>query len=163
VNLSTGRRTSAPAGRPATLSAYPRSEGEEDMALSKKLKYRPSVDLLESREVLSTSGTPDLATLVLAYAESHLGPQVGDGQSATLAIQALQSAGAQSDFGVWGPWANYVWGTLVLAETGHGRGGVPAVGSPFAVEPGDVVQFSNARFVGGGSWQALLHHTAIIE
>jgi hypothetical protein len=131
---------------------------------TKKPGYRPSIESLENREVLSTSGgVPDLAGLVLAFAESHLGTQVGDGQCATLAIQALQSAGAQYDFGIWGPQANYVWGTPVLVELGHAHGGVAAVGGYVGVEPGDVVQFSNARFIGSGSSQLDLHHTAIIE
>jgi hypothetical protein len=134
------------------------------MFTNRKSGYRLAVEPLESRELPSTSGgLPDLAGLVLAFAESHLGTQVGDGQCTSLAMQALQSAGARSDFGVWGSQANYVWGTAVLVELGHGRGGSASLGSYAAVEPGDVVQFSNADFSGSGSAQMFPHHTAIIE
>jgi hypothetical protein len=107
-----------------------------------------------------------LNALVLAYAERHVGTQVGDGQCATLAVAALRSAGAKNNFGPWGPWANYVWGNLVLTELGGGGG--QAVGGSFAnVQPGDVIQFGNAEFVLNtptyNSWQSYPHHTAIIE
>ena len=134
------------------------------MSSNRKSGYSLSIESLENREVTSTSGgVPDLAGLVLAFAEGHLGTQVGDGQCTSLAIQALQSAGAQFDFGVWGSQANYVWGTPVLVALGHGRGGSAAMGSYAAVEPGDVVQFCNADFSGSGSAQMFPHHTAIIE
>jgi hypothetical protein len=137
------------------------------MRTSTKPGYRPSIDLLENREMPATAGIPDLGWLVLAYAERHLGTQVGDGQCATLAMQALQSAGAKNNFGPWGPWANYVWGSLVLEELGGGGGGQAAAGTFLNVRPGDVVQFSDARFVLNtptySSWQSYPHHTAIIE
>jgi Ca2+-binding RTX toxin-like protein len=115
------------------------------------------------------AGPSDLAAQVLAFAESHLGTQVGDGQCGTLAMQALQSAGAKTavDLGPTGPTDNYVWGSLVLEEVGTAGGGQAAAGSFGAVQPGDVVQFSNANFVLNTptyhSLQSFPHHTAIIE
>jgi len=111
----------------------------------------------------------DLATQVLAFAESHLGTQVGDGQCGTLAMQALESAGAKTavDLGPTGPTDNYVWGSLVLEEVGTVGGGQAAAGSYGAVKPGDVAQFSDANFVLNTptfhSLQSYPHHTAIIE
>jgi hypothetical protein len=129
------------------------------MLTTRKTGCRPSIEALESRELPS-----DLGTLVLAYAERHVGQQVGNGQCTALAIDALQSAGARTIIGPSGPWTNYVWGALVLAEAGGGR---VVAGSYGAVQPGDVVQFSDAEFVLNtptySSWQSYPHHTAIIE
>jgi hypothetical protein len=130
--------------------------------------YRPSIEALESREFPSSmGGGADLASLVLAFAERHVGQQVGNGQCGTLAWQALQSAGARTVIGPCGPMTNYVWGSLALEELGSAGGGVAAAGSFAAVQPGDVVQFCDARFVLNtptySSWQSFPHHTAIIE
>jgi hypothetical protein len=138
------------------------------MFTSAKPAYRPSIESLENRELPSISGGgADLAGLVLAFAERHLGTQVGNGQCAVLAVQALQSAGAKAGLGPWGPTANYVWGALVLEELGVAGGGQAAAGTFDGVRPGDVVQFSDARFVLNTptytAWQSYPHHTAIIE
>jgi hypothetical protein len=138
------------------------------MFTGKALGYRPSIEALEGREFPSNlGGGTDLSGLVLAFVERHCGQRVGDGECGTLAMQALQSVGARTNLGPWGPWANYVWGSLVLEELGSAGGGVPAAGSFDAVKPGDVVQFSNADFVLNTptyrSWQSYPHHTAIIE
>jgi Ca2+-binding RTX toxin-like protein len=110
-----------------------------------------------------------LAAAVLAFAESHLGTQVGDGQCGTLAALALQAAGGEpeSALGPSGPTDSYVWGSLVLEEAGGAGGGTAVAGSYGAVQPGDIVQFSNADFVLNtptyNSFQSFPHHTAIIE
>ena len=129
-----------------------------------KPAYVPCLEGLEPRVLPSSN---PLLNAVLAFAEARLGHQVGDGQCAALAIQALQRAGANTRLGPSGPLADYVWGSLVLAEVGGAGGGQVAAGSLDAVQPGDVVQFSDARFVLStptfSSWHSFPHHTAIIE
>jgi Ca2+-binding RTX toxin-like protein len=116
-----------------------------------------------------TTDPSSLAAAVLAYVESHLGTAVGDGQCGTLAVMAEQAAGAMpwNQLGPTGPTADYVWGSLVLEEAGSAGGGQAVAGSYAAVQPGDVVQFSNADFVLNtptyNSYQSFPHHTAIIE
>jgi hypothetical protein len=134
------------------------------MSTSKKPGYRPIVESLECRNLMSASDV--LNGLVLAFAERHLGRQVGNGQCAVLAMEALRNARARTNLGPSGPWANYVWGNLVLTEMG-GPGGQAVGGSLDGVRPGDVIQFSGASFVLDTptyySWQSYPHHTAIIE
>jgi hypothetical protein len=95
---------------------------------------------------------------VVQFALSQVGTQVGDGQCATLAIQALQAAGAKTtlDYGVSGPDADYVWGTLVTSYAD--------------VQPGDVIQYRNVRIVETTRTPAgitthtttFAHHTSIV-
>jgi hypothetical protein len=129
-----------------------------------KPAYVPRLEPLEGRVLPSSN---PILNAVLAFAEAHLGHQVGDGQCAVLAVQALQRAGANTRLGPSGPLANYVWGSLVLEEVGGAGGGQAAAGSLDAVQPGDVIQFSNASFVLNtptySSWQSFPHHTAVIE
>jgi hypothetical protein len=139
------------------------------MSGSNKASYRPSVESLENRDLLSASGGAYLTGRVLAFAESHLGTQVCDGQCGTLAATALQKAGATplNRLGPTGPCANYVWGSLVLEEFGSVAGGLAAAGGFALVRPGDVVQFCDAHFDFNtptcSEHQCFPHHTAIIE
>ncbi|HZW33415.1 MAG TPA: CHAP domain-containing protein, partial [Isosphaeraceae bacterium] len=104
---------------------------------------------------------------VLAFAEAHVGQEVGGGQCTDLVDAAYAAAGAESEslLGPTGPNANYVWGTLVdtVTTANHSLAGVL---------PGDVIQFSNVTIVNtttypNGSWttttQTADHHTAIVE
>ena len=103
---------------------------------------------------------------MLAYAQAHLGQQVGDGQCGTLVAYAYTAAGAVPfyNLGPTGPNDNYVWGNLVATLTAP-------TSSTAVIQPGDVIQFSNATFVhttygANGSWsqttQTAPHHTAIV-
>jgi hypothetical protein len=126
--------------------------------------YVPCLEALEPRDLPSSDL---LLNAVLAFAERHLRHQVGNSQCAVLAMEALRRAGAKTNLGPSGPWANYVWGNLVLEEVGGAGGGQVAGGSFGGVQPGDVIQFSNADFVLNTptycSWQSYPHHTALIE
>jgi hypothetical protein len=108
---------------------------------------------------------------VLAYAQNHLGKQVGDGQCTALAEAAVAAAGGKpfSALGPSGPNADYVWGELITTITPFG-------GWPAAVQPGDIIQFRNVHLTmqsetirPNGSWstttstQTMTHHTAIIS
>jgi hypothetical protein len=82
-----------------------------------------------------------LNSKVLAFAQSKLGQQVGNGECWTLANEALIAAGAK-------PANGYTFGQVVTQPV-----------------PGDIIQFYNARFESNGSWHQMgsPHHTAIIE
>jgi hypothetical protein len=89
---------------------------------------------------------------VVAFARSHLGQRVGDGECTALAVAALRHAGARRPrprSGVWGQ----------------------ELGSVRDARPGDVLQFEHAVFVrarirGDGAVMAQTvsfpHHTAIV-
>jgi hypothetical protein len=103
----------------------------------------------------------------LAFAERHLGRQVGDGQCTALVIPALEGAGARTSLGPSWPPAGPVWGRLVLEELGAPGGGRTVAGGFDAVRPGDVIQFGGAFFVRDtptfSSWQSYPLHTAVVE
>jgi hypothetical protein len=132
------------------------------MSAPGQYRYRLEVESLENRSLPSY-----LNAAVLAFAESHLGLQVGNGQCTELAIEALRSAGARGLVGTVGPMSNYVWGQLAAEAMGGGGGGQAVLGSFDNMQPGDVIQFSHASFVLNTptywSDQEFPHHTAIIE
>ncbi len=110
---------------------------------------------------------PVINQAVLAFAEAHVGQEVGNGQCTDLVAAAYGAAGAESEskLGPTGPDANYVWGTPVDTVTTANR-------SLAGVLPGDVIQFSDVTLVHtttypNGSWvtttQTAEHHTAIVE
>ena len=135
----------------------------EERSVRRHRSFRPSIDGLESRRVLSTvtvapgatvSIQADLNTNVLNFAASHLHQKVGGGECAHLANEALRVAGA--DFVGHDPNNNgdFTWGTLVTTVT-SGRDSSPAA----ACRPGDIIQFQNVRLANG--WNAA-QHTAIV-
>jgi hypothetical protein len=104
---------------------------------------------------------------VLAFAQSHIGQEVGNGQCTDLVDAAYAAAGAESEskLGPTGPDADYVWGTPVdtVTTANHSLAGVL---------PGDVIQFRDVTLVHtttypDGSWYTTTktadHHTAIVE
>ncbi len=109
--------------------------------------YLPFVGSLESRVVLSIN------TLVLEFAQAHLGEQVGSGQCADLASEALRVAGA--DFAVDDPGnGDYIWGTLIATIT-PGNDSNPTV----PCVPGDIIQYQNVTLADGST---AAHHTSIV-
>jgi hypothetical protein len=96
------------------------------------------------------SEVPGLNKKVLEFARDKLGEKVGDGECATLAVQALSAAGGEgfSDPGE----GDYVWGKLVRTVT-------PGENSTGEVLPGDIVQFRDVIT----SEATFPHHTAIVE
>jgi hypothetical protein len=99
---------------------------------------------------------PPLNGKVCDYAREHLGKKVGNGQCTSLAVEALQSAGAaRSSYRE--PNQDYVWGRPIKTFK--------------EALPGDVLQFRDAVFEGKKSlsrtrvmsWHAEYpHHTAIV-
>ncbi len=101
-----------------------------------------------------------LNTRILTYAEAEVGTQVGDGQCGSLAIGALNFAGAKSNFDRMDPNGDFAWGQLGTTLTARSH-------DVSQVRPGDVIQFRNAQTVTRNgystSWQTADHHTAIVE
>ncbi len=103
----------------------------------------------------------------MAFAEAHLGQEVGGGQCTDLVDAAYAAAGAESEskLGPTGSDSDYVWGTMVTTVT-------TASHSLAGVVPGDVIQFRDVTLVHttthpNGSWSSTTktadHHTAIVE
>lgn len=110
--------------------------------------------------VAATAVTPPIVspigTAMASYLQAHLGQRVGGGECAQLAVEALRASGARF---VWVTSAtpDYAWGTGLTTILGTAAGGVYR--RPAAFQPGDVIQFTNARFR-DGTWDP--HHTAIV-
>jgi hypothetical protein len=117
-------------------------------------RLAPIVDALESRLVLTPAAVTGLNNLILEFAHSHLGQKVGGGECGQLVTEALRVAGG--DFAIHDPGNDndFIWGNLITTITpGHDSNPtVPCV-------PGDIVQFNNVVFAGGGSANP---HTAIV-
>jgi hypothetical protein len=131
-------------------------------------RFVPSVGNLEGRTLLTI--TP-IGAQVLAYAQAHVNKQVGDGECATLAVNAVASGGgvSYSRLGPVGLNANYVWGSLVTTLT-------PGNANTSAIRPGDILQYNNVHLTdtmtvtkNDGSWtksistETDLHHTSIVS
>lgn len=102
---------------------------------------------------------------VMEFCKRNLGEKVGNGQCATLAVEALKAAGAAGmgrDFPKRG---DYVWGEQV-ALLEYGRRGIAGMESLAKVRPGDIIQFRNVRLEGhgpGGRYGMTAdHHTAVV-
>src|SRR5690242_7687960 len=80
---------------------------------------------------------------VLAFAKEHKGQQVGNGECAVLALEALKSANAKPRGKDDPNKEDYVWGTLVC--TIDRAAGAKPQGKPADVKPGAIVQFRDAK------------------
>ncbi len=126
-----------------------------------------TASLAHTRRSLPTDDGLRLAAQVLAFAESMVGRQVGDGECFALADLALHSAGARSadSFTEIGESTDYVWGRSVKLSD---------------LRPGDILQFRDfalqSRIIrgargdyGGPAYEESVrvderpHHTAIVE
>jgi hypothetical protein len=102
--------------------------------------FRPGPEALDNRTLLSTF-TP-INSQVVAYVEAHIAQVVGDGQCATLAQAAVQSARGVPFYklGPFGLNSDYVWGKQVATLT-------PTKGNTTGILPGDILQFRNVTEV----------------
>ena len=97
---------------------------------------------------------------VLEYCNANLGKTVGNGECAGLAVQALYAAGARPKAAKGFPaWNDYVWGKEVCLIEGTAEGTKVSSGSLDSVEPGDIAQFSQTKFIK----MHAAHHTAIVD
>jgi len=153
--------------------------------------FRPAFDACEARVVLSSLAgfertveaaarvtvstvhalKTSIGPQVLSYAKAHLGVKVGDGECATLAAEAVKSAGGVPFYklGPSGTDANYVWGDKITTLT-------PGGGSVSSVKPGDIIQYRDVTFkkvvrvdYAGGGWSMQTqtisagHHTSVVS
>jgi hypothetical protein len=109
-----------------------------------------------------------LGEKVLAFCEQHKGEQVGNGECATLAGQALKAAGAKRRGKDDPKDGDYTWGDLIFTIKAE-SGGPKGEGKRSDIRPGDVIQFRDAKFFGkrpngkGTYSQSAPHHTAIVQ
>ena len=114
---------------------------------------------------------PTLNEKVVKFCKDKMGEKVGGGECAHLAEAALQYAGAKPRpaFKDYPKEGDYVWGklayTLEIKDDSQKETTVPKT----SVEPGDIIQFRNARFEGknlrggGGTYFITCgHHTSIV-
>jgi hypothetical protein len=102
---------------------------------------------------------PPLNEKVLAYCRENVDKEVGNGECAGLAAQALKAAGARVHAGPDAPRErDYVWGREVWRI--ESRTGAPTeTGSVADIRPGDILQFRDVKF---GEKGGFAHHTAIV-
>jgi len=101
----------------------------------------------------------ELGERIIGFCENNLGMQVGSGECAALAFQALRSAGAKTRAGPDYPEPkDYVWGRQVLLIEGRPEGPV-TTGDLGDVRPGDIVQYRDTKFARAH----FEHHTSVVR
>ncbi len=108
--------------------------------------------------VATTLNAGDLTDRVLAAAQSWTGKQVGGGECAHLADEALRVAGAGFATSKLGPdqpnAGDYVWGDLVATY-------LPGK-TAAAVRPGDILQYRDVKCRFGKATATMAHHTSVV-
>jgi hypothetical protein len=100
-----------------------------------------------------------LGDRIVEFCKTHLDKQVGNGECAGLATQALAAAGAKRRAKADSPSAgDYVWGTVVYVIESTPKG-LRETGNLNDVRPGDIMQYRNVRF---GDKGGFAHHTAVV-
>lgn len=106
-----------------------------------------------------SAASPALGDRVLEFYKKHRGEQVGNGECAGLATQALKAAGAKTRGGPDAPKpGDYVWGRQVLLVEASPEA-PKLTGKVTDVLPGDIVQFHDTKFVTAH----FPHHTAVVK
>ena len=112
------------------------------------------------------AGQQSIGEKVVAFCLEHKGEQVGDGECATLANQALRSAGAKGRGNDFPNKGDYTWGTRVFTIEGQGESAAKTEGKSFDIKAGDIIQLRNVKFKGrrpGGTYSmSFEHHTAVV-
>jgi hypothetical protein len=103
---------------------------------------------------------------IVAFCKKHLGEQVGSGECAALAKQALDSVGAKTRWPEEPAAGDYTWGKLILTIE-HTDTGIKFTGHREELAAGDVLQYRDAKFQGkkgkGHYTQSMPHHTAVVS
>lgn len=113
----------------------------------------------------SLANQAEAGARVLDFCRSRIGHRVGNGQCASLAVKALERAGARGMGKNFPNPGDYVWGDFITAVfAGRNKPGARLDW----IRGGDIIQFRNVRFAGrtpgGGTyWMQADHHTAIVE
>jgi hypothetical protein len=129
------------------------------------LRCRPKLETLESREVPAvvapSSPIPLTQTTIndrmISFLVSRVGQQIGGGECAHVATEALRASGARFIPRPELVPGDYIWGNRVKVITTNGgwRDSAPTL----RARPGDILQYYNARF-SNGMWAS--QHTAIV-
>ncbi len=135
----TGGRTASQA---QTAAAEAKSNAKTAAAGGGTAKGASAAEITTAASKDSPKAAGDLSQKVVDFAARSIGQQVGNGECWTLANEALKAAGAQ-------PADGYTFGTpLSLNE----------------IRPGDILQFTNARFEEPGYYVTMgaPNHTAVV-
>jgi hypothetical protein len=112
------------------------------------------------------AGQQSLGEKVIAFCQEHKGQQVGDGECATLANQALRFASAKGRGNDYPNKGDYTWGTRIFSIEAEESAAPKIEGKSFDIKPGDIVQLRDVKFKGrrpGGTYSMTFsHHTAIV-
>jgi hypothetical protein len=112
------------------------------------------------------AGQQSFGEKVVAFCQQHKGEQVGDGECASLANQALRAAGAKRRGHDFPDKGDYTWGTRIYYIEAQGGSAPKTEGKPFEIKPGDIIQLRDVKFAGrrpGGTYSMTFgHHTAIV-
>jgi hypothetical protein len=107
-----------------------------------------------------------LGTKIIAFSKVNLGKQVGGGECAHLASEALKESGGEPRAKDNPGEGDYVWGQLVVTLEA-GDKGAKWKGAITDLKPGDIIQFRDAKFEGqrgkGTYFQTAPHHTAVVR
>ena len=111
------------------------------------------------------TGQQSLGDKIIAFCQEHKGEQVGDGECASLASQALRAAGAKGRGADRPEKGDYTWGGQVFYIEAQ-QSATRTEGKPFDIKPGDIIQLRDVKFAGrrpGGTYSMTFgHHTAIV-
>ncbi len=105
---------------------------------------------------------------VIGFVRKNIGKQVGDGECAALAAEAIKDAGAKAlgEYKDSPKEGDYVWGELVYALEIAPTLRTESTPVGTTVKPGDIIQFRDAKFTGkagGGTYSSEApHHTAVV-
>src|SRR4051812_26299630 len=122
--------------------------------------------LIISSLAAAPAAQQSLGEKVVAFCQQHKGDQVGDGECAALAIQALREAGAKTRGKDFPNQGDYTWGTRVFTIEAQGESAPKTEGKTFDIKPGDIIQLRDVKFKGrrpGGTYSMTFgHHTAVV-
>jgi len=111
------------------------------------------------------AGQQNLGEKVVAFCQQHKGEQVGDGECASLANQALRSAGAKGRGPDRPAKGDYTWGNPIFYIEAQ-ESAPKTEGKPFDIKSGDIIQLRDVKFKGrrpGGTYSMTFgHHTAVV-
>jgi hypothetical protein len=124
---------------------------------------KPVLQAYDAQLARSPAPSGALAQGIVKYCNTHLSKQVGDGQCATLIVDAEVSVGARR-FPPYGLDADYVWGNREATLQSR------ASSAATKILPGDLLQFRNTTFKGkfssgGSTWTwsySAGHHSAVV-
>src|SRR5262249_26768610 len=111
----------------------------------------------------------EINSKIVQYCKDQVGKQVGKGECADVAVEALKLAGAkpQTAFADSPNEGDYVWGELVYLYGKKPGAKDEREGQLKDVQPGDIIQLRDAMFAGkapnGGTYsQQSPHHTSVV-